>query len=421
MPRRSVDQADIDRAEKIAKGQSETEADRVDPGEADLNLPVASEREVQEPEAAPSGEPEVDLKVNKEAEESPTTKPLHSKREEIVARAKARREKEAEEAEPATERPERQEQRQERQEEQRPATRKLRVDRQDRELTEQEYETAAQMGLAVGNRLAELNQLLSQARALANQSQQRQSVDSDDPPTNLPEERRPTDRPAPTRAAPLSDEALDQIREKLVYGDNEEGRAALRDLAGRSLTIDDVFAELQAREARQQELLEVGQQFAQYHPSVSADKGLINLTTDQMHEDVLSELAGINLNDQQMQEARRDKEKAFEFHADLRKQGHPLTDPNVIADRAATIIEGRYQVIERPQPPATSVARVSLPLRTTQQESGGQQRQERMAEKEQMRQPRRAAMVQRSPGAPQPRSRSEVVAGMRKIRGYTTV
>lgn len=430
MARKSVDQTDIDRAAALAEGKPapNTPKDEAEPGEAELtSQAVTPEAEPDRPvEPKPEEQPVAAVEP-----EAPAPKKLHSKREEIVARAKAKRAEEAGEQPAAPDSPawppavETSEQPKSEAPTDQPVsvTRKLKVDRVERELTQDEYDSAARMGLALGNRLTELNQLIPQVRALANQAQQRQTEGDGDSRASPPETRQQTAR-APSRASALPDEVLDRIGEAVVYGDEEQRRQALRELAasaGPALTIEDVVEELQARNARTQELERAGQEFARRHGVVATDPGLQILTTQEMHRRAVDEMRAIGVEEKYLRQAQQNMDVALFWHGDFRRQGYQVSEADALADSAAEAIKKRYRLVDEEQPqPGTRPVPSALPQRTQQQDMR-ETRSERTAEKEQMRQPRRAAMVARTPGVPPARSRGEIVNEKRKQRGYTTV
>lgn len=428
MARREMDQTAIDRAARRAEGK-EPEVEAVDPGEAELTSQAATPESEPQAEASRTEVAVAEDVAKREEPADPVHKKLHNKREEIVARAKAKRAEERgdAEAEPATP-----------QEEPEPRavpgdqpispTRRLKVDRVEREVTPEEYDTAARTGLALGNRLAELNALLPQLRALANGQQTRQAEGDADSRASLPENRQQTSQ-TPSRAVAVPDEVADRIRDRLVYGENEDGREAIRELAaslGPSFTMDDAVAALRAQLAREEELQRVGNDFVGRHGVVAADPDLRLLTAREVHALAIADMRRIGVEEHFLEQAAQDPDIAYDWHKDFRKRGFVMTDPNDLADQAAAAVRQRFsaqvafleQQYGQPQPGAQRPAPTNLPQRTMQPEMRDQ-RAQRVAEKEQMRQPRRAAMVARTPSAPPAKSTSEVIAGMRQKRGYS--
>jgi hypothetical protein len=432
MARRGVPDADaLDRAARLANGEAEPATNDAEPGEAELNRPVAPEAEpapvVAEPAAEqPAADPVAEV-------EAPPVRAVHSKRQEIIERAKAKRLEESAAQEPAEEPVV----------EELPALpktttpaaaapRALKVDHVQREVSQEEYDRAARLGLAVGNRLDALTNSLAEVnRRLANQPPAGQAPVERDSPASQPGQRTQppqTRRSPPRQAADISDEELDRLGDLIVYGEADERRAALRELrgSGSSLTVEDVIEEYERRRVREDELAAAGARFAEANPHIVQDEGLVQFTVNRMQAIAIDEMRAINVPPEYLAQAATDPEIAFAYHKDLRKQGWTgLSQPEAISDAAAQFVSKRYRIVDDPAPapvPGARPAPTSLTPSTQRQVQPSHDRRAQItAEKEQMRQPRRAAMIARTPAAPAPRSSQDVITGMRKARGYTTL
>lgn len=424
MAKREVPDADaIDRAAKVAKGEDPDNPDVGEVGEAELTAPAP---EPQPP--SPAGE-EAPVPPLEGPEAEAPARTVHSARKAIIERAKAKRleEEPAPVAEAApVEEPTPQKPASEQQPVEQPPKRKLKVDRVEREVSEEEYDTAARVGLAVGNRLAELNQILPQLRQLANPPRTVQTPTDRDsaasPPAN-----KVTARSTPSRVASLTDEKLDQIGEQLAYGEPEDRRAALRALAeeigsGPPVTADDVVQEVERRNARSQEMAIAGQEFGKRHPGIVADPDLVDLTTKHMQRVCIEEMWTIGVADDVLAEAAADLNVAFAYHGDLRRQGYQLSEPESVSDKAAKHVADKFGIADGPAPALRPTPTALVPS-TQRQITPAANRVDRELEKEQMRNPRRAAMVERTPPTPAPLSRDEAkrarVLDMRRARGYS--
>lgn len=419
--RPALDPQELDRAAAIAEGRTPDNPDEREPGETDLTAPVAPDNQPPAPEEAP-------IPPVEEPEAEAPAKTVHTARQAIIERAKARKIEETTEAEPVAAEPapepdpvvpvlDRAAAL--------PTKRKVKVDRVEREVGEEEYDTAARVGLALGNRLTELNQLLPQLRQLASQPPASHTPTDRDSPASPPADQ-VTARRTPSRVASLTDEKLDQIGEQLAYGEPEDRRAALRalveEIGGPAVTVDDVVSEIEARNTRSSAMAEAGAEFAKRHRTIASDPDLIDLTTKHMQRVCIEEMRAIGVEEHVLAEAAADLNTAFLYHGDLRRQGYQLSEPDTVSDKAAKHVAQKFGIQDGPAPaPLARPAPTSLTPSTQRQITPAANRADREVEKEQMRQPRRAAMVARTPPAPQARSRDEVVRAMRQKRGFNTV
>lgn len=434
--REPLDANAIDRAERLANGEDPDAgvqpgaARDPDPGEAQLEQPIAPEadqRQQRQPAEQPADDPVV---------EEPPVKvqpAIHNKRAEIVERARAKRIEEAAANEPVDE-PAREEPVARAQPQQQPVARKVKVDHVEREVSPEEYERAARLGLAVGNRLDGLTNSLAEIRQhLANQRPVAQVPAERDSPASQPVARQqaPQQRQSPPRqtAAEVTDEELDRLGDLLLYGEPEERRQALRELrssGGSALTAEAVMEEIEARRHREDELAQAGQKFANDHPAIAKDRGLTMLAVAEMQALAIEEMRVINVPPEYLAQAMSDPEVAFQYHKNLRGQGYGgLSQPLELSNNAARAIAERYRVVDEPAPAPVPGARpnpTGQPLSTQRFTPPANARNDRAASKEtMMQQPRRAAMIARTPPAPAARSRGEVISGMRRARGYTTL
>lgn len=297
------------------------------------------------------------------------------------------------------------------------AKRVLKVDRRDVELSQEEMDSAARIGIAFQNRLTELNQLIPQLRGLAQQQPLRQSGDGPES-TASPQGQRTTAQ-TPPRVAAIDDAKAKDLIEKIRYGDDEQGVEALRELTQLNapppgqpaLSPDQLLQQLDALQQQRQAMREVGDQFAQAHPEIAQDKGLATLLVQRMHDEALGELQRIGLRPDQLQPALSNPDIAFKWHRELRGQGYQLSTPEQVRDAAATHVEGRYVRRETPPAPTNGQRPAETPRREQVERA-----------KEQMAQPRRAAVVNRTPAAPPPRKTpAEVAEDMRRARGFRSI
>lgn len=432
--------ADIDRAaaragvDQAAAADDMTAQAQADAGALDGMEPIDMGAEIREQGHVPI-EGEADAPGNlpdPQAEAKPPRVTPHDKRRQMIEASKGKAHEPADmiapELEPESE--------PEPTPEPQPQKRTLKVDRRTVEVDQAEYDRAAQIGYAVGNRLGEMNRLNQDLqRGLAQLDEVLQSrQQGTDSPTRDGAEVAAQPR-TPTRASDLTDEQLAEIREKLIYGDDDQGIEALRtfllSLAGsdnepgnREELTEDVLARIDAREQRNHDLATARDAFVKQHPTIARDEDLSWFAIRRMHSKVLDELRGIGVAEADLAPAVADWNKAFDWHrryrAQVNDQGQPLYElrgGDDLLDEAAREVEARFGATPQPSPGQTPPS-----TRRAGQEGGlPPARQERVAEKEAMRVPRRAAAINRTPPPEQRKTNSEIVAGYRTRRHFSNL
>lgn len=389
--------------------------------ENDQALPEAApDQSFADDAAKPAGEAKAEGAGEAEAARSKPTSKVSERRQEVLERIKAKQAEEATqegdgftspaskgEAEPVAE-----------QSAEAPAAsekpkRKLRVDHRDVEVTDEEFEELARKGLAVGNRLDELNALTRESRAaLAEIRQTRDTGDRSASPAPQQESRAADQGPQASQPqGPFDPARIRDVVDKIRVGDGDEGVAEfsslLEEMAEGLLkqkvgaSPEEIAAQVEGNLRSQAALEATTKAFRDQHPEIAADPGLGLLAGLTVHDIVLSELREIGVPEDDLQLVSQNPILAASWHREYQEQGLRVSSAEDIAARATRQVEQKY-------------------LRPVQTNGSGQNRtEERVAEKrtDLQNQPRRASAVARQ--APQvEKTASQVVGDMRARRGF---
>lgn len=407
------------------------------PTSGDVDQEVVSEDVIEETtEAAPQEEKPAGKKIHsrrnevyesvrnrlaeemKGAEEEPATEepaeepPAEPEEEEVVEEAAA---EESSEESPAEEPPQ-------------PRKLKLKINGEEREVTEEEAVAAAQQHYAAEDELVsaknlkkQLQTALAEARELLHNSEQRRQETDQSQPKDAAEA-------APTTGQQeISDDRFGEIVDSLQVGDRDEGVKALKSLFAEirqdnpSASPEAIAAHAVDTMRREMAAEAANREFATRYPEIYADQDLAFLTVKKINERCLEEMRGIGLGEEHLQQAMQNPQVIPIWHRQYRERGYPVSQAAEIADKAALEVKERYYRSPVEEEPAQEETTPPAPAPQEQETSpASPTRQEsRVAEKraEQQNHPRQASKVARQ-APPRQKTQSEVIAEMRGARRF---
>ena len=315
---------------------------------------------------------------------------------------------------------------------------KLKVDHKEIEVPLDEAIAWAQQHKAAENRLTEANLLAKRlkdeyAQALALRQQLMNTGQQPGPQAYQPQALSTAEQRTTPKGPTVPD--LSQVVEKIRYGEDGEGEAALRSVVEAiTAQVQQTQPQLSPQEvaalaAQMVQTQSITQQavtgFAEKHPEIAQDEIMTAAQVRTMHAIVFDELKnlrnseGLGVPPEYLQAASRDPNQAFAFHGDLRKQGWKLSTSDEVSERAAQWVETKYRLKPEPAPVPQSV---EAPQPVPQQRPvATERREQRMDEKRAMpAQPRRASPTAK-PVVQGPATRTSTVEKMRAARGHTNL
>lgn len=292
----------------------------------------------------------------------------------------------------------------------------LLVDGKPVKMKQSEVLAKAQIAVASDNRLDEAKALLKEARALrgrdAGPEHHRDDADDDLKEHDDPS---PSDASKTNQSRPAIDkEKLRTIVQRIQVGDEEEGAEALLELAqtleaGKQQITPEDIGRVVARSQIQNELKGAAEAFQGKHAAVINDPDLRDVTFGRVRSEVREDLQKLGFDSQKL--AGMTGEQLFSLHMDARAKGMKVRDYNQVFDKVGTDMTKRFGAVVAPpssqptkQPTADNATRIA---------------NERLDRKRAtIQQPRTAGMRQAPAPQKQPKSHADVIAEMRKARGF---
>lgn len=318
-----------------------------------------------------------------------------------------------------------------------PKTVKLKVHGKEEEVSLEEVISLAQIAKASDNLLDVAKSRASEATRLlkeAQEAQQRLRDGTEHPPASKaaskpnPSEGQPDPEHPPV--AGLDPDKLREIAERIQVGDAAEGAEALKELLSEmatkaskpAITPDEIDQRVESRirhQRTQEELDKALQDFGKEFPDVMGKRLLADAGRTALRDELVKDLRSAGLPDEQIEAASRDDNALVAIHRDLRSRKNPsvraysdlfkatgkaLSDEFGLKPKSAQKSTPPPAKAPAPQRPVSDPARV----------------QERIDRKRAAPQQPRAAGV-RAPVAqpPQQPSTRDVVAMMRRQRGFS--
>jgi hypothetical protein len=270
---------------------------------------------------------------------------------------------------------------------------RLVVDGKSVDLPLNEVIRRAQINTAIDHRLEEAKRIVAEAKSVRNQNS-----DFDDYDDGA--DQRHHQQPQP-RQHSTPNERLRGIVERIQVGDADEGTQALEELAGEF----EQRAQVRAFQERQKsEMLGALDRFVAKHPGVARDPDLgqagFSILARTIKEDLRS-LPGVT--DEGVAQLGDDVQKLAQISGALRQAGHKVKTFDQYLDDAGRTMERKF---------GRGIGR---------QIGTSSEIQSRIDRKRAMpMQPRAAGVRVEPPSPPRPRTGSEIVAQMRRARGFPT-
>lgn len=293
----------------------------------------------------------------------------------------------------------------------------LLVDGKPVKMKQSEVLAKAQIAVASDNRLDEAKALLKEARALrgrdADPEHHRDDADDD---LKGQDDQSPTDADKTNQSRPAIDkEKLRTIVQRIQVGDEEEGAEALLELAqtleaGKQQITPEDIGRVVARSQIQNELKGAAEAFQGKHAAVINDPDLRDVTFGRVRSEVREDLQKLGFDSQKL--AGMTGEQLFSLHMDARAKGMKVRDYNQVFDKVGTDMTKRFGAVVAPPSPQ--------PTKQPAADNATRIANERLDRKRStIQQPRTAGMRQAPPPQKQARSHADVIADMRKARGFS--
>lgn len=282
----------------------------------------------------------------------------------------------------------------------------------------------AQITAAGDNRLDEAKRLLREAQAL------RGSAKTEHPPSDADEEETHQDdgtqdrggtREHPPAKRALSPEKLKGIIERIQVGDSDEGVQALQELVEAVAPRDDAETVGRVVEQRltnmktEEEIQSALTAFATNYPEIAKDEILADAGRTILRNELIKDLKSVGADEAEIDKIKHDARALAAAQRQLRSNGHKVRSYHELLDEVGKTMATKFGVKRAsdntdPNPP---------PKATPQPSSTTQSRVERKRTAPQ--QPRAAGVRGQTPSAPKRKSPADVVAQMRKDRGFPSL
>lgn len=293
----------------------------------------------------------------------------------------------------------------------------LLVDGKPVKMKQSEVLAKAQIAVASDNRLDEAKALLKEARALRGRNvDQEHHLDDADDDLKEQDDQSPSDASKTNQSRTAIDkDKLRTIVQRIQVGDEEEGAEALLELAqtleaGKQQITPEDIGRVVARSQIQSELQGAAEAFQGEHAAVVNDPDLREVTFGRVRGEVRADLQSLGFDAEKL--AGMTGEQLFNLHMDARAKGAKVRDYKQLFGKVGTDMTKRFgAVVSSPSP---------QPTKQTAADNATRIANDRLERKRTtIQQPRTAGMRQAPPPQKQPRSRSEVIAEMRKARGFS--
>lgn len=280
----------------------------------------------------------------------------------------------------------------------------------------------AQITAASDNRLDEAKRLLREAQAL------RGSDKTEHPPSGSEEQETHQDgrtqdkgergrEHQPKRR--LSPEQLKGIIERIQVGDSEEGVEALQELVEAVAPRDDADTVGKVVEQRlttiktEEEIHNALTAFATNYPEIAKDEILADAGRTILRNELIKDLQSVGADQAEIDKIKHDARALAAAQRHLRSQGHKVRSYNDLLEEVGKTMVTKFG-IKRAAPNADPTPQKQTPPTPS---STTQSRVDRKRAAPQ--QPRAAGVRGQTPSAPKRKSPADVVAQMRKDRGFS--
>lgn len=281
----------------------------------------------------------------------------------------------------------------------------------------------AQITAAGDNRLDEAKRLLREAQAL------RGSAKAEHPPSDADEEETHQDdrtqdrggtREHPPAKRALSPEKLKGIIERIQVGDSDEGVQALQELVEAVAPRDDAETVGRVVEQRltnmktEEEIQSALTAFATNYPEIAKDEILADAGRTILRNELIKDLKSIGADEAEIDKIKHDARALAAAQRQLRSNGHKVRSYHELLDEVGKTMATKFGVKR-----ASDSTDPNPSKATPQLSSTTQSRVERKRTAPQ--QPRAAGVRGQTQSAPKRKSPADVVAQMRKDRGFPSL
>ena len=294
----------------------------------------------------------------------------------------------------------------------------IKVNGKSKKLSASELIAKAQIALASEEILSEAKAIREEARALRgrNPAEQHQPAEDDDlnGQDAQPDARAAkADQPAPT----LDADRLEEIIQGIQVGDVEEGKKALAEFAAlvassaaaRTQDVRPVIAEALAERQLQDEINRAGNTFRDKYGSIAQNQEMLALSLSRLSNELRDDLSRTGADPETTKSL--DIDALVTRHMQARSRGAKgLRSYDAMMDKVGADMMSTYGSILGSPEPAPAKPAPTAPSQAT----------ERLERKRAASPQPRTAGVRAEPHQPaKPKSRAEVIAEMRRSRGFT--
>lgn len=300
----------------------------------------------------------------------------------------------------------------------------VKVHGETKKLKASELVAKAQIALASENILDEVKSLkreMELARAQRGRSVDPADQQDDGDGLNAHEGDRSPKDPARTDQSRTEIDAakLEDIVERIQIGDKAEGRAALTELIGEitkaapGLKPDEigrVVTEQIARAQFKSEIEEATGKFRESYTGIVQDPDMLDASLRRLGAELRQDLTAAGMAPEKIDKLSNDQ--LLEFHQSVRMAGHRVRGYSQILDKVGKEVSQKFGAIIAP------AKETPAPARSQQQPTPSATLAERVDRKRSAPVQPRTAGVRAQDSQPKPKSRVEVIAEMRRQRGY---
>lgn len=301
----------------------------------------------------------------------------------------------------------------------------LKIDGREVKKPMSEVIALAQQTVAGDNRLEETKRLLREAQALRGQPKDTEHQPSPgDEKTTQPDsgsEDKSQVEHKPRRD--LNPEKLKGIVERIQVGDTDEGTQALQELIEVVRDSGESFNPAKVGELVQQHLIRTQTQeeintalagFVKDYPDLAKDEVLADAGRTVLRQELIKDLKSVGASDAEIDKIKHDPRALAAAQRELRVAGHSVRSYADILGAVGKTMVDRFNI-----KPATSQISDTHKPQTVREPAPSQERLDRKRAAPQ--QPRTAGVRSQIAQAPQPKTKKDVVADMRKARGFSNL
>lgn len=300
----------------------------------------------------------------------------------------------------------------------------LKVDGREVKKSMSEVIALAQQTVAGDNRLEETKRLLREAQALRGQPKETEHKPDPDGDEEITQQHdrsqgRSAGEHQPRRE--LDPEKLKGIVERIQVGDTDEGTQALQDLievvrGSGELNPEKIGEMVQQHIVRTQTQAEIDSALASFvkdFPDLAKDEVLADAGRTVLRQELIKDLKAVGASDAEIDKIKHDPRALAAAQRELRVAGHGVRSYADILGAVGKTMTDRFNI--KPASQKTS----EQPKPQVREPAPSQDRLDRKRAAPQ--QPRAAGVRSQIASPPQPKTKKDVVADMRKARGFSTL